>query len=124
MHHRPVVLDQARVLADEIVGQFLDRRLDGQRAAFDHRLAPAGDAGIGLDLQEQPARRNNIGGQRDYFHVQCGLFSIVLEFLGTDEVTRREAENPVCRLASRLGIAHSQCFHDFTVRRHRLGAPL
>ena len=38
------------------------------RAAFDHRFAPAADALVGLDLQEQPARRGLVGGEADDLH--------------------------------------------------------
>ena len=56
--HLPVVLDAQRVPADEEVGQFVDGGAHGVGAALDHGLAPAGDALVGGDAQEQPARRH------------------------------------------------------------------
>ncbi len=64
----PQVVDAARVLADEVVGQFVHRRFHRTRAAFDDGLAPAGDALVGLDLQEHPARRQAVGGQSGDLH--------------------------------------------------------
>jgi len=43
-----VVFDQARVLADQIVGQLVDRRRDRMRTPFDDRLTPATMAFVGL----------------------------------------------------------------------------
>ena len=68
IQHRPVILDRRRVLADQIIGQFGDAGRHRFGAAFHHRLAPAGDAFIGLDLQEQPARRHHEGGELGDFH--------------------------------------------------------
>jgi hypothetical protein len=74
IHDGPVVLDQEGILADQVVCQFVDGGLDGQRTAFDDRLAPADDALVGLDLQEQPARRNDIGGEFGDLH-RCSSVS-------------------------------------------------
>lgn len=71
-----MILDQEGVLADQIVGHFLDGRLDSQRAALDDRFAPADDAVVGLDLQKQPARRHDIGGELGDFH---GLVPLMRE---------------------------------------------
>ena len=68
IQHRPMILDRRRVFADQIVGQFGDTGRHGFGAAFHHRLAPAGDARIGLDLEEQPARRHHKGGELGDFH--------------------------------------------------------
>ena len=68
IQHRPMILDRRRVLADQIIGQLGDTGRHGFGAALHHRLAPAGDAFIGLDLQEQPARRHHKGGELGDFH--------------------------------------------------------
>ena len=68
IQHRPMVLDGRRIFADQIIGQLGDAGSHGFGAALHHRLAPAGDAFIGLDLQKQPARRHHIGGELDDFH--------------------------------------------------------
>lgn len=52
IHDLPVIFDVARVLADEVVGQFMDRGLHRVRAPFDDGLAPADDAFIGLDFEK------------------------------------------------------------------------
>ena len=53
--------DRARIFADEIGRQFLDGGRDRLRAAFDDRFAQPGDAGVGVNLQEQPARLDEKG---------------------------------------------------------------
>ncbi len=68
IHDVPVVFDQEGVLADQIVFQFVDGGLHRQRPPLDHRLAPADNALIRLDLQEQPAWRNDVGGELGDFH--------------------------------------------------------
>jgi hypothetical protein len=69
VHDLPVILDQQRILADQVVSEFMDGCLYRQRAAFDHRFAPANDALVRLDLQETPARRNDVGGKLGNLHV-------------------------------------------------------
>ena len=59
--HLPVVLDRQRILADQQRSEFLDSGTHGGRLALDHRLAPADDALVGLDPQEQPARWHQEG---------------------------------------------------------------
>ncbi len=60
IQHVPVILDQARILADEVVGQLLHRGGHGMRAALHDGFAPAADARIGIDADEQPAWRHEI----------------------------------------------------------------
>src|SRR5215203_4590132 len=50
----PVVLDRARIPADQVAGELLDRGGHRDGPALDDGLAPAGDALIGADRQEQP----------------------------------------------------------------------
>lgn len=52
----PVVDDFARVFADEVGFDFLDGRLDGERAAFEERFAESDDAGVGVYFKEYPSR--------------------------------------------------------------------
>ena len=61
IHRLPMMRDGARVFADEVGREFLDGRGDGLRAAFDDRFAQPGDAGVGVDFQEQPARLDENG---------------------------------------------------------------
>ena len=61
IHRLPVMRDRARVFADQIRREFLDGRGDGLRAAFDDRFAQSDDAGVGVDLQEEPARFDEEG---------------------------------------------------------------
>src|SRR5690606_7119893 len=68
VHDRPEVFDVSRITTDQVVGQLLHHRGDALCTAFDHRLAPAGDAFIGLDLEEQPAWRHDQRGEAGYFH--------------------------------------------------------
>ncbi len=72
VEHRPVVLDVARVLADEVVGQFLHGGGHGVGTAFEDGLAPAVDAFVGFDLQEAPARRHQERGQSGDLHGRGG----------------------------------------------------
>jgi hypothetical protein len=67
-HDLPVVLDLAGVLTNQVVRQFVHGGGDGGGPPFHHRLAPAGDALVGLDLQEQPARRDSIRGEPGNLH--------------------------------------------------------
>ena len=64
----PVILDQERIFPDQVIFQFVDGSLHRQRPALDHRFAPAGNTFIRLDLQEQPAWRNDVGGELGNFH--------------------------------------------------------
>ncbi|MNI01584.1 hypothetical protein D3C73_544330 [compost metagenome] len=64
----PVILDQKRVLADQVIGHLMHGGLDGQRPALNHRLTPTDDAFVGLDLQKQPARRDDVGGKLGDLH--------------------------------------------------------
>ena len=57
----PVVHDRPRVLADQVGLDLLDRGGDGLGSPLDDRLAEADDAGVGVDLQEQPARLHQEG---------------------------------------------------------------
>ena len=76
VEHLPVVLDPERVLADQEVGQFRDRWPRRVRAPLDDRLAPARDPLVGLDLEEQPARRDEVGLQRGDLHGTCNPLQI------------------------------------------------
>jgi hypothetical protein len=67
-HDLPVVFDLQGVFPDQVVRQFVDGGRDGGGAAFDHRLAPAGDAIISVDLEEEPARRDGVGGKPGNLH--------------------------------------------------------
>ena len=67
VHHRPEVFDVARIAPHQVVGQLIHCRGDAVRAAFDDRLAPAGDAFIGFDLEEEPAWRHNQRGKAGNF---------------------------------------------------------
>ena len=68
VHDLPMIFDQKRVFADQIVFKLVHRRLHRQRATFNHRLAPADHASICFDLQKQPARRHDIGRQLGDLH--------------------------------------------------------
>ena len=63
-----MVLDAQRIGADQIVRQFGDGGLNRVGAALDDRLSPTRQAGIGFDLQKQPARRHDEGFQGGDFH--------------------------------------------------------
>ena len=67
VQHGPVILDGRRVFADQVVGQLLHHRRHGVGPAFEHRLSPAADARIRVDLQEQPARWNKESGEAVIF---------------------------------------------------------
>ena len=54
VQHLPVVLDQARVLADQAAAEVVDRRGDGQLAPLERGLAEADQALVGLDPDEVP----------------------------------------------------------------------
>ena len=94
IQHRPVILDLVRVLADQIVGQFLHLGGDSCGAAFDHRLAPARDALIGIDLQEQPARRHQERRQLGDLH-RCLAFSPTMAPISPASAT--QSSNPTSR---------------------------
>jgi hypothetical protein len=63
-----VILDMARIFADKIIGQFFHGGCDGMRAALYDRFAPAADSLIGIDAYEQPAWRNEKGGETSDLH--------------------------------------------------------
>ena len=63
-----MVFDVSRVLAEQIVGQFVDRRGHTVGPALDDGLTPADDALVGFHLQEAPAGRNDVGGQLRDLH--------------------------------------------------------
>jgi hypothetical protein len=52
----PVLLDPGRVLPHEVVEHLLDAAGDGVRLALDDGLAPARDALVGVEAEEEPAR--------------------------------------------------------------------
>ncbi len=56
IHCLPVVGDRPRVLADEVAFQLPDGSDAGLGPPLDDRLAEANDPGIGVNLQEEPAR--------------------------------------------------------------------
>ena len=65
VHHLPEVLDARRVLADEQLGEVLDRPDDGARVPFERRLAPAEQAVlIGEDLDEDPVPHPGVADVR------------------------------------------------------------
>jgi hypothetical protein len=68
VHRLPEVVDARRVLPDQLAGELLHGCLDGARAAFDDRLAPAADAFVGLDLQEHPPRSDAVGREAGDLH--------------------------------------------------------
>jgi hypothetical protein len=57
----PVVLDVRGVAADEVLRKLVDHRTHGVRMPFKARLAPADDARLGLDPNEQPPGRHQKG---------------------------------------------------------------
>ena len=57
----PVFGDRARIFADQVRLDFLDGFGARQRAAFGDGFAQADDAGVGVDLQEEPARLDQEG---------------------------------------------------------------
>jgi len=68
VQNRPMILDGRRVFTDQIIRQLGDTGRHGFGAPFHHRLAPAGDALVGVDLQKQPARRHHKGGELGDLH--------------------------------------------------------
>ena len=75
-----MVFDVAWVFADEIVGKFIDRSRHSVRAAFQHGLAPAGDAFVGFDFEEALARRDDERGESGDLHgaMQCAAKRVVV----------------------------------------------
>jgi hypothetical protein len=61
IHRLPMMRDRTRVFAHEVGREFFNGRGDGLRAAFNDRFAQPGDAGVGVNLQEQPARLDENG---------------------------------------------------------------
>jgi hypothetical protein len=57
----PVVLDARGVAADEVLRKLVDHRRHGVRMPFNARVAPADDARLGLDPNEQPPGRHQKG---------------------------------------------------------------
>ena len=57
----PVMHHAARIFADQVRLDLLDGFGAGERAAFGDGLAQADDAGVGVDLQKQPARLHQKG---------------------------------------------------------------
>jgi hypothetical protein len=119
IHDVPVVLDQERVLADQVVLELVDSRLDGQGPALDDGLAPADDALVGLDLQEQPARRHDIGGELGDLHGRFlfigsdgpGRFCLscdvsILDRAGSFSGWRGKIENAAHTVAAGRSVAH------------------
>ena len=60
MNGLPVMRDAARVLADQVVADFERAGRAGLGVVLEH-LAPAGDAGVGGDLDEHPGVLQNEG---------------------------------------------------------------
>ena len=67
----PVVRHAPRILAHQVRLNLLHRFGAGERAAFGDGLAEADDPGVGVDLQEQPARLHQEG-------LQLGDLQVVL----------------------------------------------
>ncbi len=64
-HHLPEVLDARRVLADDQVGQVLDRPHDRSGVPFERRLAPAVEAGlVGEHPDEDPVPHPRVADVR------------------------------------------------------------
>ena len=64
-HHLPEVLDPRRVLADEQLGEVLDRADDAARVPLERRLAPAVQAGlVGDDADEDPVAHARVADVR------------------------------------------------------------
>ena len=61
IEHVPVILDQPRVLPDQIVGKLMDHGLHRQGATFQNRFPPAADPLIGVDFQKAPSGRDDVG---------------------------------------------------------------
>ena len=64
-HHLPEVLDPRRVLADDQLGEILDRPHDRARVPLERRLAPAVEAGlVGDDPHEHPVAHARVADVR------------------------------------------------------------
>ena len=61
VQHSGKVLNAHGVLADEVGLHLLDTGQNGGAVAFQHRLAPAGQALVGHDLNKAPAGTDGIG---------------------------------------------------------------
>ena len=68
VHHVPVVFYMHGIFPQEVFHQFVHRRFHGGGLSFDYRLAPAGNAGVGFNFQEQPAGRHLEEFVAFYFH--------------------------------------------------------
>src|SRR3954453_22476235 len=68
IHDSPMILDQERVLAEQVVLHFVHQRLHRQCSAFNHGLPPSDDPLVRLNLQEEPAWRYDIGRQFPDLH--------------------------------------------------------
>ena len=75
-----MVFDVAWVIANEVVGQLIHLSRHGVRAAFQHGLAPAGDAFVGFDFEEALARRDDERGESGDLHgaMQCAAKRVVV----------------------------------------------
>ena len=58
VQHLPQIFDMAGIASDQYRLDFAHRRLNGPSVALDNRFAPAAQAFIGRDLQEEPAWRH------------------------------------------------------------------
>ena len=64
-HHLPEVLDPGRVLADDQLGEVLDRADDGARVPLERRLAPAVEPRlVGDDADEDPVAHPRVADVR------------------------------------------------------------
>lgn len=63
-----MILDVRRILADEVIGKFIDGGRHRVGPSLDDRLAPARDPGVGLHLEETPAGRHDERREFRDFH--------------------------------------------------------
>ncbi|MCY1300582.1 hypothetical protein D9M70_501540 [compost metagenome] len=132
IHDLPMVFDQQRILADQVVRELVNRGFHRQGSTFDDRLAPADDALVRLDLQKQPAWRNDIGGELGDFHgaISAGCNEAAMAaserisarrmggsvtFDGKLEVARRKVEHAHRTVARPRLVAQAQRLDQFAV---------
>jgi hypothetical protein len=68
VHRLPVVHDPARILADQVWRQLVDRLGTGQGPPFEDRLSQTNQAIVGVDLEKEPPRFDQECLQLDDLH--------------------------------------------------------
>ena len=72
----PVVLNAQRVLADKIVGEFVNSGTGAFRFSFKRRLSPTDDAGVCGDFDEaHPGTRKKLFNGCDFHGVPFPLYA-------------------------------------------------